>query len=77
MIFFVADFIRWLILTRKRYRLIGYLGWLPRLATKIGYRVVKDKNRALPTLLPLVNCIGNAAHSIDKKLVINRIFYSI
>jgi hypothetical protein len=66
MIFFVANFIRWLILTRKRYRLIGYI-------------IVKDKNRALPILLPLftVNRIGNDAHSIDKKLATNRVFYSI
>ncbi len=59
--------------------MIGYLGWLPRLATKIGYIIVKDKNRALPILLPLftVNRIGNDAHSIDKKLATNRVFYSI
>jgi len=66
----VANFIRWLILTRQRYLMIGYQDWL---------YSFKDKNRALPILLPLVavNCIGNDAHSIDKKLAINRIFYSI
>jgi len=28
MIFFVANFIRWLILTRQRYLMIGYQDWL-------------------------------------------------